>query len=372
MTAIGLMSGTSMDGIDVALVATDGERRLIRKGSLTYPYALEQRGRIEDAVVAAWRVLGPEGGEEAKDRTLLAEVEQEVTAAHAAAVKDFLETFGLPRAEVTVLGFPGQTVYHDAARRITRQLGDGEALARATGIDVVYDFRAADMAAGGEGAPVVPVYHRALAEESGIERPLAIVNLGGVANVTFVGADGMLVAFDVGPGNSLLDAWVVARTGAVFDAGGALARDGRPDLTLLEGLLAHPFFARRPPKSLDRRDFAPLSAPGLSTEDGLATLVAFTAQAIAAARDWLPAPPRLWLLAGGGARNAALVEAIGTALDEPVVVAEEMGWSIDHLEAEAFAYLAVRSLKKLPLTFPGTTGVKHPLTGGRLARAPRR
>jgi anhydro-N-acetylmuramic acid kinase len=363
-----------MDGIDVALVATDGERTLFRRASLTYPYTPEERARLAEAVAAAWRLLGPEasldGG--AADLALLADIEQEVTAAHAEAVKDFLETIGVTHDEVSVIGFSGQTVYHDAGRRITRQLGDGEALARATGIDVVYDFRAADIAAGGEGAPIVPVYHRVLADAGGLERPLAVVNLGGVANLTFVGADGTLIAFDVGPGNSLLDDWIAARTGAVFDAGGTLAQRGRVDSTVLARLMAHPFFARKPPKSLDRRDFPELRAPELSTEDGLATLAAFTAEAIAAARALLPTLPRHWLLAGGGARNVALVEAIRRALDAPVSLADEMGWSADHLEAEALAYLAIRSLRKLPLTFPGTTGVKQPLTGGRFARAPRR
>jgi anhydro-N-acetylmuramic acid kinase len=363
-----------MDGIDVALMATDGERVLSRGASLTYPYAPRQRGRLSEAVAAAWRRWGPHAIPlgEASDTAMLAEIEQEVTAAHAEAVRDFLETVGVARDGVAVLGFAGQTVYHDASRRFTRQLGDGELLARLAGINVVYDFRAADVAADGEGAPIVPVYHRALAEEAALERPLAIVNIGGVANVTFVGADGALIAFDVGPGNGLLDDWMAARTGASFDAGGMLARTGRPNASLLAGLMAHPFFARKPPKSLDRRDFQALTAPELSTEDGLATLVAFTAEAIATARPLLPASPRHWLLAGGGARNTTLVEAIGRALGEPVVYAEEIGWSGDHLEAEAFAYLAVRSLKKLPLTFPGTTGVKQPLSGGRLARAPRR
>jgi anhydro-N-acetylmuramic acid kinase len=363
-----------MDGIDVALIATDGERTLFRRASLTYPYAPQERARLAEAVAAAWRLLGPAPSPESKadDLALLADIEQEVTAAHAEAVKDFLETVGVAHDEVSAIGFHGQTIYHDASRRISRQLGDGEALARATGIDVVYDFRAADIAAGGEGAPIVPVYHRALAEAGGLERPLAVVNLGGLANITFIGADGTLVAFDVGPGNSLLDDWIVARTGAVFDAGGALARKGRVDPSVLSRLMAHPFFARKPPKSLDRRDFPELTAPELSTEDGLATLAAFTAEAIAAAPVLLPAPPQHWLLAGGGARNVALVEAIRRALDAPVSLADEMGWSADHLEAEALAYLSIRSLRKLPLTFPGTTGVKQPLTGGRLARAPRR
>ncbi len=297
MTAIGLMSGLSLDGIEVALVVTDGERQVERGVSLTFPYSAELRERLREAVAAAWRLNG-EGGGTASDRDLLAAVEQELTALHAEAVKFFLETNALARDAVAVLGFHGHTVCRDAARGILRQIGDGEVLARATGIDVVFDFRAADMAAGGHGAPMLPVYHRALAEQAGLARPLAVITIGAVNSVTFIGEDGALVAVDVGP------------------------------------------------------------TPN--------------AEAIAGSIDTLPVRPRMWLLAGRGARNMALVDALRGMVAEPVYLAEEMGWSADHLEAEAFAYLAVRSMRRLPLSFPGTTGVKQPTTGGRLARAPRR
>jgi 1,6-anhydro-N-acetylmuramate kinase len=297
MTAIGLMSGLSLDGIEVALVVTDGERQVERGVSLTFPYSAELRERLREAVAAAWRLNG-EGGGTASDRDLLAAVEQELTALHAEAVKFFLETNALARDAVAVLGFHGHTVCRDAARGILRQIGDGEVLARAIGIDVVFDFRAADMAAGGHGAPMLPVYHRALAEQAGLARPLAVITIGAVNSVTFIGEDGNLVAVDVGPTPS--------------------------------------------------------------------------AEAISGSIDTLPVRPRMWLLAGRGARNTALVDALRGLVAEPVYLAEEMGWSADHLEAEAFAYLAVRSMRRLPLSFPGTTGVKQPTTGGRLARAPRR
>jgi 1,6-anhydro-N-acetylmuramate kinase len=287
----------SLDGIEVALVVTDGERQLERGVSLTFPYSPELRERLREAVAAAWRLNG-EGGGAGADRDLLAAVEQELTALHGEAVKFFLETNALARDAVTVLGFHGHTVCRDAARGILRQIGDGEVLARATGIDVVFDFRAADMAAGGHGAPMLPVYHRALAEQAGLARPLAVITIGAVNSVTFIGEDGNLVAVDVGPTPS--------------------------------------------------------------------------AEAISGSIDNLPVRPRMWLLAGRGARNTALVDALRGMVAEPVYLAEEMGWSADHLEAEAFAYLAVRSMRRLPLSFPGTTGVKQPTTGGRLARAPRR
>jgi 1,6-anhydro-N-acetylmuramate kinase len=297
MTAIGLMSGLSLDGIEVALVVTDGERQLERGESLTFPYGPELRERLREAIAAAWRVNG-EGGGTASDRDLLAAVEQELTGLHAEAVKFFLEIHALARDAVAVLGFHGHTVCRDAARGILRQIGDGEVLARATGIDVVFDFRAADMAAGGHGAPMLSVYHRALAEQAGLARPLAVITIGAVNSITFIGEDGNLVAVDVGP------------------------------------------------------------TPN--------------AEGIASSIETLPAKPRMWLLAGRGAGNAALVDALRGMVAEPVYLAAELGWSADHLEAEAFAYLAVRSLRRLPLSFPGTTGVKQPTTGGRLARAPRR
>jgi anhydro-N-acetylmuramic acid kinase len=372
ITVIGLMSGTSMDGIDVALLVTDGERTLSRRAGLTYPYAAEARERLKAAVEAAWTLWGGGGrtGDEGL-QALLKEAGEEVTRAHADAVRHFMAALSLSRDDVTLLGFHGQTVFHDASRGLTCQLGDGALLARLTGIDVVYDFRSDDLRAGGQGAPLVPVYHRALAELVSLERPLVVVNLGGIANVTWIGPKGDMLAFDVGPANALIDDWVRQETGEAFDRDGALARAGKVDASILAEFLAHPFSQAPPPKSLDREDLPRLQRGRLSVEDGAATLVAYAASVLAASRDHMPEPPRRWVLSGGGARNPALVAAIAGALSEPVVTAEEVGWSAEHLEAEAFAYLAVRALRRLPLTLPGTTGVPRPVTGGRFVRAPR-
>ncbi|MEG6509327.1 anhydro-N-acetylmuramic acid kinase [Methyloligella sp. 2.7D] len=375
MTALGLMSGTSMDGIDVAVISTDGEHLFARGQGLSYPYSAEERERLKSAAQAAWRIWGSRSGgshPDPADMALLEQVEDELTRAHADAVNRFLDSFGIPRSEIKVVGFHGQTVYHDASRRITRQLGSGALLAKLTGLDVVHHFRAADIAAGGQGAPLVPAYHRALSVEVGLDRPVAIVNIGGVANITFIGADGSVVAFDTGPGNALLDDWVQRHTGEPFDRHGALALRGRVNREVLKRLAAHPYFMRQPPKSLDRYDFPPLEEAGLSVQDGAATLTEFTAREIAQSARFLPHAPRLWVLTGGGAKNPALVQAISKNVSAPVVLADEIGLSSEHLEAEAFAFLAVRSLRKLPLTYPGTTGVRQPLTGGRLIRAPRR
>ncbi|ODA68823.1 Anhydro-N-acetylmuramic acid kinase [Methyloligella halotolerans] len=375
VTVIGLMSGTSMDGIDVALLSTDGERLTDRGRGLSYPYPLDTRDRVREATKAAWRIWGAHPKSQApspEDMALLEAVEREVTELHADAITDFLDAFGISRSEINLIGFHGQTVFHDASRRITRQLGDGPLLAQLARIDVVHDFRSADIAAGGQGAPLVPAYHRAVSDEVGFEKPLAVVNIGGIANVTWIGADGKVIAFDIGPGNCMIDEWMQQEAGLPFDRNGEAALRGTVDKDVLKRLASHPYYRRKPPKSLDRYDLPGLSERELSLEDGAATLVALAAREIAASAEYLPQRPRRWVLAGGGAKNPAIVQAIVEAVSEPVTSADEMGWSAEHFEAEAFGFLAVRALRKLPLTFPSTTGVPRPMTGGRLARAPRR
>ncbi len=361
--AIGLMSGTSLDGVDVALVDTDGDR-VVELGPTSYrAYSEEERallrGALHDAVSLSDR----------RDRPgRLAEAERLVTEVHAAAVEGFLKDHRIPRDTVHVVGFHGQTVLHRPEARLTVQIGDGAALAQRLGLTVVFDFRAADVAEGGQGAPLVPVFHRALAYASGLEPPVAVLNVGGVANVTFVGAGGQLVAFDTGPGNALIDDWIQERTGRPFDEAGAVAARGRPDEPLLAWLLVHPYFQSEPPKSLDRNWFSHRMVGHLSTEDGAATLTAFTARAVARAIDFAPGRPRQWIISGGGARNTELLRLIREELKAEVLTADSIGWSAAFLEAQAFAYLAVRSLRGLPLTFPSTTGVPEAMTGGVVVR----
>ena len=272
-------------------------------------------------------------------------------------------------SDVGLLGFHGQTVLHEPEKGRTWQIGDGGLLARLTGIDTVSDFRSADVANGGQGAPFVPLYHQALAAALP-ERPLAVLNLGGVGNVTWVGTGPEdLVAFDTGPGNALVDDWALRHTGRPVDEDGRLARSGRVDGPALAALMQHPYFDRPAPKSLDRDAFDAAPVAGLSPADGAATLVAFTAAAVARSRDILPAAPRRWLVTGGGRRNPAVMAALAEALGQPVAPVESVGWDGDVLEAQAFAYLAVRSLAGLPLSLPTTTGVARPTCGGRLDKA---
>lgn len=364
MRAIGLMSGTSMDGIDVALIETDGEEQIRRLSNRGVAYPADLRRRLRTALDTA-QTLTDRRARPAD----LGDLEREITDLHAAAVLRLMGEVALQPSAIDVIGFHGQTVLHRPEARLTVQLGDGQRLAAATGIDVVYDLRAADIAAGGQGAPLVPVYHRALAAKLP-ERPAVFLNIGGVANVTFVGRDGTLLAFDTGPGNALIDDWVRLQIGADRDTDGALAAKGYADEQALRYYLSHPFFAKLPPKSLDRNRFPLEAISHQSVADGAATLVAFTVEAIARARAFMPEEPRIWVVCGGGRRNRTLMSALAERVENVVVPAEAVHLEGDSIEAEAWAYLAVRSLKGEPITFPGTTGIDAPATGGVFVRAP--
>lgn len=363
MLAIGLMSGTSLDGIDAALIETDGEHQVRAMAFVGQPYTNEDRATLAAATELA--LLFDDPGE----HPLLTRAEQLLTRTHAAAVAALLAQADVAARAVEVIGFHGQTVAHRPDRGWTWQLGDGAALAAATGIDVVAGLRTADVAAGGQGAPLLPVYHAALAAD--MARPVAVLNLGGVGNITWIGADGDLIAFDTGPANGLVDSWVEQETGARFDADGALAAAGRIDETVLTGMLDHPFFDLAPPKSLDRHDFTIQPARGLSAADGAATLTAFTAACVAEAIDRLPVRPQALIVAGGGRRNPTMLRMIAERTGLTPIPSDGVGWNGDAVEAEGFAYLAVRSRKGLPISFPGTTGVPTPLTGGSFHAAPR-
>jgi len=349
-TALGLMSGTSLDGIDVAALTTDGRDHVAAGPSLTIPYPAAFRDRLRG-------VLGGKGP--------IAAVEAELTRRHAEAVAEFRRRFPEVRAEL--IGFHGHTILHEPAARRTWQIGDGALLARLTGTDVVADFRGADVAAGGEGAPLAPLYQAALAAR--LDKALAVLNLGGVGNVTWIGAGGDILAFDTGPANAPIDDWARRHIGDPCDRDGALARAGSVSAAHVARFLAAPYFARRPPKSLDRDEFRAFTPDDLSPGDGAATLTEMSAAAVAAARRHFPAPAREWLVTGGGRRNPALMAALTRLLGAPVRPVEAVGWDGDALEAQAFAYLAVRSLAGLPLSLPSTTGAPRPICGGRLFRA---
>jgi anhydro-N-acetylmuramic acid kinase len=364
--AVGLMSGTSQDGVDVALIDSDGERIAQLGATACRPYSKAERTLLRRATAAAANLT-----ERSARPGVVAKAERLINDAHAEAVESFLVANGLQRGEVAVIGFHGQTLLHRPEQRLTLQIGDGRALAARLGIPAVYDFRAADVAAGGQGAPLAPVFHRALVRRLQHASPIAVLNLGGVANVTYIDGE-ELIACDAGPGNALLDDFLRLRTGEPLDTDGRAAASGSIDEKTIERLLAHPFFALAPPKSLDRNAFRGWvgdTLDGIGVENGAATLTALTAAAVARIVPHLPRPPASWIVAGGGARNPTLLRMLTERLAPArVESAHAVGWSIDSLEAQAFAYLAVRSLRGLPITFPTTTGAPRPLTGGVLAR----
>ena len=364
LKVVGLMSGTSLDGIDAALLETDGVDVAVPGPALGVPYDPETRALLRAALADAQTVAAG-----APVPYAIRDAERRLTEAHADAVKALLGKAGLAASDVSLIGFHGQTILHRPEQRWTWQIGDGALLARLTGIDVVNDFRAADVKAGGQGAPLVPLYHAALLRKaSGITPPVVMVNIGGVANVTYVNGDTIL-AFDTGPGNAPIDDWVHRHTGKPVDESGALARAGRVNDEILAQMLDNKFFARVPPKSLDRMDFGMNAVAGLNAEDGAATLTAFTAASIARAREHFPEPAATWIVCGGGRHNRTLMDQLRARVNAPVLAAEDAGWNGDFIEAEAFAYLAARSVRGLPLSLPTTTGVAQPMSGGKLHRA---
>ncbi len=373
--AVGLMTGTVLDGmIDIAMLQTDGEAIGAFGPWTLAPYPAGTRSLLAQALDAArrWGFTGPEPA-------IFAEAEAALTRDQSAAVTAFLAANAIPAHDIAAIGFHGQTVLHHPPRRAgnggqatvgrTRQLGDGGAMARLTGIDVVYDFRTADVAAGGQGAPLSSSYHAALLRRLGSPGGTAVLNLGGVANITWCGEAGEIVGFDTGPANAPINDWVERATGARMDQDGQLAARGRVDEARLARLLEHPFLSAPYPKSLDRFDFSAAMADGLGLEDGAATLTAFTAAAVGRGLDLLPRRPDRLIVCGGGRKNPALMAALRSRAGAEPVTAELVGWRGDAIEAECFALLAVRTLRGLPISYPTTTGVPSAMTGGRIAQA---
>jgi anhydro-N-acetylmuramic acid kinase len=342
------MSGTSMDGIDVAVVDTDGHRIAAFGPCRSIPFTDDFRGRLRAFIAAA-----PDLGQGA-------DLEAEFTDLNAAAVR----ALNPPAGSIDVIGFHGQTIWHRPHLGRTWQMGDGARLSKALRAPVCFDFRSADVAAGGQGAPLAPVFHAALV--SSLPRPAAIVNLGGVGNITWVGGDGSVIGFDTGPGNGLLDDWMLRHTGQPMDRDGAAAARGTVAGDVLAAMMNHPFFDLTPPKSLDRFAFGLDAVVGLGVEDGAATLAAFTAAAVDQALRLCPAMPQRLFVTGGGRRNPTLMRMIADGAGIKVDPIEAIGGDGDHLEAQAFAFMAVRTMLELPISFPSTTGVARPMPGGRL------
>ncbi|WP_273505742.1 anhydro-N-acetylmuramic acid kinase [Fulvimarina manganoxydans] len=367
--AIGLMTGTVLDGnIDIAMIRTDGEM-VAELGPFAFaPYPAEIRALLVETLTVAreWGFSGPEP-------EIFAKAEDAISVAQAEAVLAFLSANGFAPSEVAAIGFHGQTVLHRAPEAgrpgRTRQLGDGARMAAITGIDVVYDFRSADMRAGGQGAPLAGIYHKALLERIDGLDDTAFLNLGGVANLTFAGA-GPLIAFDTGPANAPVNDWIAQHGLGEMDRDGKIAASGKVDEARLAELLTHPYLTRPYPKSLDRFDFPSTMAQGQSLEDGAALLTAFTASAVGKALDLLPKRPRRLVACGGGRKNPTLMAEIAKRGRVDVVDADALGLRGDAIEAELFALLAMRTMRGLPSSFPTTTGAAEPTVAGVIAKAP--
>jgi anhydro-N-acetylmuramic acid kinase len=359
-----------MDGIDIALIETDGISDVRRGPADFVPYETAFRRQIEasleDAKSIKTRAERPGG---------LAAVEKELTKRHGEAVLKFLSNYKIGKDDIDIIGFHGQTVLHRPLEGLTVQLGEGKMLADMTGIPVVYDMRANDMIHGGQGAPLVPAYHQALAAhvpaELGKEKPIVFVNIGGISNITIISSREDPIAFDTGPGNTLIDQWVSDKAGIAYDAGGSIASEGQVIALVVSTYLAKPFFDLKPPKSLDRNDFTLADLGDLELADGARTLARVTAEAILKASAYAPEKPSLWIICGGGRKNTTIMNDLAegaASSNAKVVVAEDLGFDGDSMEAEAWAYLAVRALDGLPLTWPTTTGCNAPVSGGVLAK----
>lgn len=356
MTVLGAMSGTSLDGVDAAVIDTDGEAIFGFGASAFRPFSSDEQAVLR-AALGQW------------DGALVDAAARLIEDAHI----DLLGTF--PRPDL--IGFHGQTLAHDPRGRGTHQAGDGARLAQALHCPVIWDFRSADVQLGGEGAPLAPFYHFALARYIGALGPVAFLNLGGVGNLTWADPsklrpqdENALLAFDTGPANAPLNDLMLARRGQVRDEGGALAATGMVSEAIVTQFLAHPYFNRMPPKSLDRDAWAGLAADvaHLSDADAAATLTACAASAVMRAMEHCPTPPSRLLVTGGGRYNPTLMAMIAAGVDCRVEPVESVGLDGDMLEAQAFAYLAARVARGLPTSCPGTTGVRAAVGGGTISR----
>ena len=357
MTAIGLMSGTSLDGVDVAIIVSNGFKLINIGPAESFPYEPAFRSVLKECL---GKTLTEPG---------VIEVSKTLTDIHVWAVQELLKKNNLQAEDIDLIGFHGHTILHQPNQGLTVQIGDPDRLAKKLGVTVIGNFRSRDVAEGGEGAPLVPIFHHALCSE--LDKPIALLNIGGVANVSWIGEGGSaeepnIIAFDTGPGNALIDDWVNCSIGVSMDKDGKLANAGKVHNEIVDHLLGNSFFKRSPPKSLDRDDFrdAIQIISQLSVEDGAATLSEFSASCVKKAQDDFPEAAECWLITGGGRHNKTLMSMLKKNLSGEVKPIEAVGFDGDTLEAQAFAFLAIRSIYGLPLTLPRTTGVSRPLAGG--------
>ncbi|MCC3860916.1 anhydro-N-acetylmuramic acid kinase [Pseudemcibacter aquimaris] len=360
--AIGLMSGTSVDGVDAAIIKTDGYS-VKRYGKCHHlAYSKEQQKIILEAIDQARDAGNPDIRSNS-----ISMAEGFINEIHTKAVQEIIKINDLNRDDIDVVGFHGQTLLHNPDKGWSWQIGDGREIASELGITVINDFRRDDVENGGQGAPLVPIFHRALLPEKN-DYPIALLNIGGVANITWIGGDDPsdMLGFDTGPGNALLDDWVREHSDLPYDKDGELSASGSVQEIFVNDLMNHEYFTEKPPKSLDRNEFGIGQVSMLSPADGAATLIAFTVAAVKMAEVMCPDYVKKWYVCGGGAHNPTMMKMLSDTLYGDVEDISALGFDGDYVEAEAFAYFAVRKLLNLPITFPGTTGVSEPSTGGKI------
>ena len=349
---IGLMSGTSLDGIDAAIIKTDGKKVYDFGDFITIPYSTTLKESIKSISLKT-----------------IEKIEKEMTLLHVEAVEKLLKKSNLNANNIDLIGFHGHTILHDPSKNHTHQIGDSNLLAKETGINVAYDFRKKDVESGGEGAPLVPIFLKSIVPDKLLNKTIAFLNIGGVANITYINNDN-LIAFDTGTGNAFIDDIVFKKIGKPFDKNGNIAKKGTSNIEKLNNLLSLPYFSKTPPKSLDRNDFLTATEKeikNLSFNDSVKLLSDFTAQSIVSSLKHLPTIPSDIIVTGGGRLNSYIMKELSASLSNiNIKTGEDFGLNSDALEAQAFAFLAVRTLLNLPISFPTTTGVLSPMTGGKI------
>lgn len=352
LNVVGLMTGTSMDGIDISLVETNGLDLKRSNQNYFYGYSNETKDYL-------FSILGVNIQNNLKQKKTLDEL---ITLEHIKA----LENFDILK-NIDLIGFHGQTIYHNSKTNTSIQLGDPKKLARKFNKDVVFHFRSKDIESGGQGAPLAPIYHQKLIESFEIDQPACILNIGGVSNITFWDGE-TLIGFDTGPGNALMDNYIQKISDKYFDKNGTLASKGVPKKSLINKFLKHNFFKKPPPKSLDRNEFLylyeDLIKNKFSVHDTMATLAEITVESIFLGIKILPKKIKNIIVTGGGYKNKYLMKRLSNRLQINIINEEEINVDFDFIEAELIAFLSARCLYNLPFTFPSTTGVSRPLSGG--------
>ena len=365
-TSIGLMSGTSSDGVDASIIKSDGETEVHFIGNQFTPYREEVKAKIRNLKDKINLIIDLE-----KNKSEIKTLEREITLIHAKSVNLIIEKYKLNKTKIKIIGFHGHTIFHSFQEKKTKQIGDGRLLSQLTNLDVVYNFRENDINNGGQGAPLVPIFHKLLQKKLKFKTPLLFVNIGGISNLTYIGNEKEIISFDSGPGNFLIDKILQLKTNnqIQFDKDGLIAFKGSINKNILDSYLDDPYYESSPPKSLDVNNFSLGLVRGLSLEDSLATLSELTSLTIVNALNFFNLKPNEIILCGGGRKNKYIHERIKKLSNILTNNIDNYKVDGDFIESQAFAYLAIRSLLKKPISFPGTTGVLKPTNGGNFIKS---